>query len=225
MCSTAGPASPQAPTAISFSERAPASAPKTATTGPSAGRPKRALPSSRRGAAMRTRDRAPDDAVLPAAAPVHLVREEDAARERRSQAVGEAEMRIRLGQRRRDAAQPRRQHHRAGDEAAAAEHHRRAPAAEDPQAEERRLHGADERAHEPEPGSPREAGDRERVELEARLRHQPRLDAVGCAGERHRHAAVAQRLRYCERGPDVTGRSAGRDHAHELRRLGHSRRC
>ena len=174
---------------------------------------------------MRTRDRSSDDAVLRTAPPVHLVRQEDATRERRRQPVGEAEVRIRLGQRRRDAAQPRREHHRAGDEAAAAEHHAGAPPAEDAAAEERRLHGADERAHELEAGAAREAGDGKRVELEARLRHQPRLDAVGCAGERHRHAAVAQRLRYCERGPDVTCRPAGRDHAHELRRLGHSRRC
>ena len=70
-----------------------------------------------------------------------------------------------------------------------------------------------------------EARDRERVELETRLRHQPRLDAVGPAGERHRHAARAKCLPYCECGTDVTGGSPGRDHSRELRRLSHSPRC
>ena len=72
---------------------------------------------------------------------------------------------------------------------------------------------------------PREAADRERVELEARLRNQPRLDAVGAAGERHGRSARAQRFPDRERGPDVTGGPSRRDHDYELRRLDHSRRC
>ena len=71
------------------------------------------------------------------------------------------------------------------------------------------------------PGRRGKPGDRERVELVTRLRNQPRLDAVGRPGERHRHAAGAQRLRDCERRPDVTAGSPGRDHAHELRRRAH----
>src|SRR6478672_5086517 len=47
MCRTAGPLSPKASTASSFSERAPARAPATSSTGPSAGRPNRARASSR----------------------------------------------------------------------------------------------------------------------------------------------------------------------------------
>ena len=54
--------------------------------------------------------------------PAERKREEDALGERRGEPVREAEMRVGLGQRARDPAQPRGEHHRPGDVAAAAEH-------------------------------------------------------------------------------------------------------
>ena len=50
-----------------------------------------------------------------------LVGEEELRRERGGEPVGEPEVRVRLGQRGRDPAEPGRQHHRAGDVATAAE--------------------------------------------------------------------------------------------------------
>ncbi len=50
------------------------------------------------------------------------VREEDTLREGRGEPVGETEMGVRLGQRRRDPAQPGGENHRARDVAAAAQH-------------------------------------------------------------------------------------------------------
>ena len=226
MWRTAGPAAPHASTAISLSDRAPASAPKTATTGAVRGKPepRRALLAAR--AAVRDRDRAPDDAHLRAVPARDLVREEQPPRERRREPVGEPEVRVRLGQRRRDPAQPRGEHHRPGDVAARAEDDVRAAPGEDPRGSATGAAEARQAARSwAALGRAREARDGKRVEREARLRHQPRLDAVGSAGERHRHSALAERLPDCESGPDVTGRSPGRDHARELRRRAHSPRC
>ena len=227
MWSTPGPLSPQAPTASSLSDRAPARAPNTATTGPSRGRPNRARPSSRVAPRCARGIGPSDDPVLRARPARDLVGEEhppcERARPAGSRARGarpprSAPPECRAAGRRAPSAR-RRSHLRRA--------RRRAGAA--PGSPGRRTARARRCQHGPQrargESSAREAGDRERVELEAGFRNQPRLDAVGRPGERHRHAALAKRLRDCEGGPDVTGRSPGRDHAHELRRLVHSRRC
>ena len=134
-------------------------------------------------------------------------------------------MGVGLGQGRRDPAQARRDDHRAGHVATAAEDDVGPALTEDRPAGERRLRSPHERAHELERRLAREAADLERVELEARLRNQPRLDAVGTAGERHARSARAQRFPDRERGSDVTGCSPCRYHDCELRRRAHSRRC
>ena len=94
------------------------------------------------------RDRPADDLDLVACPPLDLVGEEQLRGERRGKPVGEAEMRVGLGQRCRDPAQPGGEHHRAGDVAAAAEDDIGAPTAEDGATGERCLDGAHERAHE-----------------------------------------------------------------------------
>ena len=122
------------------------------------------------------------------------------SRERRREPVREPEVRVGLGQRRRDPPPPRREHHRPGDVAAAAEHDVGPAPREDPRAgaraRDRRAASARASAS---AGPPREARDAEGVELVARLRNEPRLDAIRRPGERHLHAARAQRLRDCER--------------------------
>ena len=176
-------------------------------------------------AAMRDGDRAADHPHLRGVPSRNLVREEQALREGGRKPVREPEVSVRLGQRRRDSAQACGEHHRPGDVAAGAEHDVGPAAGEDPQA----VRGSGRRA----PGGAdlgrtrlsRQPRDRKGVEREARLRHQPRLDAVWRAGERHRQSAFAERFPHCERGPDVTGCSSGRDHARELRRRAHSPRC
>ena len=131
------------------------------------------------------------------------------------------QVRVRLRERRRDAPQARGEHHRPRDEAARPEDDLRPAPGEDPQAVRRRGARSPGRAELSRTGRARQAGDEEGVEREARLRHQPRLDAVWCPGERHGHSAVAERLRDRERRPHVAGCSPGRDHARELRRRGH----
>ena len=174
---------------------------------------------------VRLRDRTPDDPHLLPVVPGDLVREEQPPRERRREPVGEPEVRVGLGQRRGDPAKAGCEHHRPGDEAAAAEHDVRAATGEDAEAVRRSGRGAPRGAELGRARPARKSGDGERVELEARLRHQPRLDAVGSAGERHRHSAFAERLPHGERRTNVTGGSPGRDHARELRRRAHSPRC
>ena len=174
---------------------------------------------------MRFRDRATDHPVLRAVPAGDLVGEEHPARERRRQAVREPEVRIRLGERRRNPTHPRRQHHWSGDVPATAEDDVRPAPPEDASAGERRPYRLEKGANESEAEPPRKPRDGKRVELESGLRNQPRLDAVGRPGERHRHPAVAQRLGDGERRSNVACGSARRDQAHELRRLAHSRRC
>ena len=97
------------PRARSGSAR-PASAPKTSSTGPSAGRPKRAprpRPARRRGA--RAGIGRPVTRYFGAVAAGDRVGEEDAPRERRGEPVREPEVRVRLGQRRRDPPPPGRE--------------------------------------------------------------------------------------------------------------------
>ena len=162
---------------------------------------------------MRRRDRAADDAVLRPAPSVDRVREEDATRQRRREAVREPELCVSLGERGRDPTQTCREHHRPGDVPPASQHDVGSPPRQDPPAGDRRADRLPRGANETEADPPREARDGERVELEARLRNELRLDAAARPGERHRHSACAQRLGDCERGPDVPRGPARRDHA------------
>ena len=135
-------------------------------------------------------------------------------------------MRVRLGQRGRDAAEPRREHHRPGDVAAAAEHDVGLPPREDAQARDGRGRREAERPQELRPGAAREARDAEGVERVAALRNEPRLDAIRRPGERHFHPARAERFRDCERRRDVTHRAPGCDQTPELPLLCHGHgRC
>ena len=170
-------------------------------------------------------NRPADDLDLVPGSPLDVVGEEQLRGERRGKPVGEPEVCVGLGQRCRDPAQPGSEHHRAGDVASAAEDDVRTATAQDGATGERCLGGPHERAHELQRRLAREAADLEGIELEARLRNQTRLDAVGTAGERHGRSASAQCLPDCESGPDVTGCSPCRYHDYELRRLDHSRRC
>ena len=194
-CSTAGPASPHVSTAKSLRLRAPASAPKNASTGPSAGRPKRARASACEHAAMRAGTGRPVTRYLRAVPAVDRVREEDATRERRREPVGEPEMGVGLRQRGGDFRAPggvapsarRRSRRRRG--------RRRAAALQD---RARRRRGArpariSERASATD-GRRGKPGDRERVELVAGLGDEPSLDAIRRPGERHADAARAAAL-------------------------------
>ena len=130
------------------------------------------------GAEVVLRDGPADDAVLRAVTARDVVGEEDTACQGCGQPVCEPEVRVRLAQRRRHALETRGEHHRPGHVPPAAEDDVRSAAPQDAQARERRAHGPPERADELDPELPGEAGDGERVELEAGLRNQPRLDAV-----------------------------------------------
>ena len=200
-------------TAKSFRLRAPASAPKNASTGPRSGRPKRRRPSSCDTPRCSAGHRPAGDAILRSVAAGDLVREEDAPRERRREPVREPEVGVGLGQRSGHLPPPGRVDHRPGDVAAAAEDDVRPAALQDRRAGARRAPGPDQRAQERDGRAAREAGDLERVELVARLGDEPSLDAIRRPGERHRDAALAERCRDCERREHVTGCSAGRDQA------------
>ena len=151
------------------------------------------------------------DAVLRAVAAGDLVREEDAPRERRREAVREPEVGVGLRQRGGQLPPPGRVDHRPGHVAAAAEDDVRPAALQDRRAGARRAAGPDQRAQERGRRAARKAGDLERVELVARLGDEPSLDAIRRPGERHRDAALAERCRDRERREHVTGCSAGRD--------------
>ena len=174
---------------------------------------------------MGDRDRAAHDLNLLAGAPRDVVGEKELRGKRRRQPIRETEMGIGLDERRRDPAEAGGEHHWARDVTAGAEDDVGLPSLQDRPAGERCLACTPERAEECDRRRPREAADRERVELEACLRNQLRLDAVGTAGERHGRSAGAQRFPDRERGPDVTCGPSRRDHDYELRRLGHSQRC
>ncbi len=134
-------------------------------------------------------------------------------------------MRVRLGQRRRDA-QPRgREDHRAGDEATAAEHDVGPPRTQDPAARARRGAREQGRAGERDRRPAREAGDAEGVELVAGFRNQTRFDAIRRPGERHESAAPPQCVRDRERRQHVSCRSPGRDQAPQLLLCHHDERC
>ena len=92
-----------------------------------------------------------DDAVLRAVPARDLVGEEDAAHERRGEAVRETEMRIGLGQRSRDTLHARSEDHRPGDEPSTTEHDVGRATSQDAQAREGRSHCAREGADELDP--------------------------------------------------------------------------
>ena len=191
MCRIAGPdlaRTPRPP--VSFSERAPASAPATSSTGPSGGSSKISRASSFGIAARAGGDRPADDAVA------------RAVRARRAGRRGTRASRTaaRAGSRARGARRPRRappgcasSRRRAPS---ARRRSRRAPKTTSGRRRRRIARhargatpGAVERAEERRRRLPREAADRERVELVAGVRNEPRLDAIRRPGERHEHAA------------------------------------
>ena len=217
-------------TAKSLSAVAPAIAPKKASSGASPGARTARVPSALRHALVGAGNGPAGHPVLASVPLRQVVGEEDAPRERRRQPVREPEVGVGLGQRGRDAQRAGREHHRAGDVAAAAEDDVRSAPAQDPDAGCRRQPGPDERPQERNGRPPREARDRERVERVAVRRDEPSLDAIRRPGERHQHAALAQRLRHRERRQHVACRSAGRDETPEpVVRLAaervHPRRC
>ncbi len=167
-------------------------------------------------ASMSRRHRPSRDAVLGAVTSWDLVGEKDAARERSGEAVRETEMRVGLRQRGRQLAAPRGVDHRACDVAAAAEDDVRQAALQDRGARTRRRAGCDQRPHELDRGTARQARNLEGVELVPRFRDEPSLDAIRRPGERHRGASQAQRLRHGERRQDVTRGSAGGDQTPQL---------
>ena len=101
----------------------------------------------------------------------------------------------------------------------------RAPRAHDARAGAGGAAGDGERPDEREAGPAREPRDPEGVELEARLRDEPRLGALRRPGERHLHPATPELLRDRERGQHVAGRPPGRDQAPRLPLDRHSLRC
>ena len=125
-------------------------------------------------------------------------------------------MRVSLGQRRGDPAQPGCEHHRPCHVATPAQDDVRPAAREDPPAGERRRDRLPERANQREARTPWEPRDVERVEREAGPGDEPSLDAIRRPGERHGHASIPERLRHRERRPDVTGGPARGDQAREL---------
>ena len=118
--------------------RAPASAPNTASTKPSCAQSELRARLGARRLEVGAGDRAPDDLVARRPLARERVGEEDAVGERRRPAVGEAEVRIGLGEHARDAERARGQQHRPRHEAAAAEHGMRPAPAQDARAGDRR---------------------------------------------------------------------------------------
>jgi hypothetical protein len=132
---------------------------------------------------------------------------------------------VRLHQRRRDSEPRGRVHHRAGDVAASAQDDVRLPLAQDPLARAWGSHRTAERSELGRPRLPWQPGDPKGVELESRLRNEPRLGAIRRPGEGHGHFARDERLRDGERRQHVTGRPPGCDQALELSLLRHVLRC
>ncbi len=221
----AGPTSPNASIIVSLIERAPASAPATSSTGPSAGSSKISRASSFGIGRARAGIGRPTTRKRGSCAALERVGEEDLLRERQRHPVREPEVGVGLRERGRDAHRRRREHHRPGDVAAGAEDDVAAAPAQDRAAGARRHPGAVERREERRRGLPREAADPEGVELVARVRDELRLDAIRRPGDRHEDAPLRQRVRHCERGQDVPGRPAGCDHAPKLSLRCHEPRC
>ena len=170
------------------------------------------------------RDRAADRTVL-LPVPADRQREKDAFHERRGEPICQAEMRIRLGERARDSLDAGGQRHRPRHVAAGAEHGVGPAPPEDAAAGSRSGERLPHCPHELEVGPPRQPRDRERVELVAALRNEPRFDAIRRPGERHQSAPPPQRLRDRERRRDVSHRPAGRDQEPQLPLVRHYGRC
>ena len=188
--------------------------------------PEAAASLRRRDASVLGGDGASRDAVLPVPSARQVVGQEDAPCERRRQPVGEAEVRVGLGQRRRDLAPPRGVDHRPRHIATAAEDDVRTAALQDRGTGTGRAPGTEQGAQERDGRTAGEAGDLERVELVARLGDEPSLDAIRRPGERHRGAAGAQCCCDRQRREHVPGCSAGGDQAPKLAGgHGHRPRC
>jgi hypothetical protein len=135
-------------------------------------------------------------------------------------------VRVRLRKRGGNLPRPRRENHRAADVAAPAEHDIRLPARQDLAARKRGAAGERERPQQRERELARKAGDAERIELEAGLRNELRLESIRRPGEGHPHAVPAQRLGDGDRRRHVTARPPGCDQARELAVRLHQRcRC
>ena len=171
------------------------------------------------------RDGPTHNSVLRSLDPLDRKGQEDLPRDRGSESVRQAQVRIGLGERRWDAEKAGREHHRACDIPAASENDIRSSPSENPRAGHRRLCREAEGSNQAKTGPPREALDMELVELEAGLRDQPALNSLR-ACERHADAACDQRFRDGDRRQDVPGCSSGGDQALErLLRLHGSARC
>ena len=157
-----GPAFPQVSTTKSLIARAPASAPKTPSTCPSVGSSKIARASACGTGAERAGIGRPTTRDLRAIPGLDRIGEEESACERRREPVRETEVRIGLGQRRRNAKRRRSEDHRTGDETAAAEDDVRAPPPQDRAAGVRRRTGEQQRTRKRERRPPRKALDPER---------------------------------------------------------------
>ena len=153
------------------------------------------------------------------------VRKKNTFRKRQREPVREPEVRVGFGERGRDAHRGGGDHDRPGDEAARSEDDVGAAPAQDRSADGRRGARQHERAQQSGRRLPRDAFDAEGVELVARVRNEPSLDAIRRPGERHEHVSLRQRFRHRERGQDVPRRPAGRDHAPKLPSRCHVPRC
>ena len=100
---------------VSLIERAPASAPATSSTGPSDGSSKISRASLCGIVRARRRDRPADDAEARLVPALERIGEEDPLREPERHPVREPEVRVGLGERRRDAHRRGREDHRPGD--------------------------------------------------------------------------------------------------------------
>ena len=138
-------------------------------------------------------------------------REEHPARERRGHPVGEAEVRVHLHQRRRDAHAGCRGQHRPGHVAAPAEHDVGPDAAEDARARGRGEGGQAEPAHQAERRPPREPGHVIGVERIAGGGDEPGLDPLGRAGEHDVGASSRELCGDRQRRHDVACGSSGCD--------------
>ena len=136
--------------------------------------------------ARASRDGPADHSILRSLPPGDRIGEENAAGEPGSDPVREAEHRVGLRHRSGDSPARGRDHDRPGHVAARAEDDVRPARRQDPAAGTRRPRIQPERPQQRGPGSPRQARDAKRVELEARLRNELSLDAIRRPGEAHR---------------------------------------
>jgi hypothetical protein len=172
-----------------------------------------------------SRDGPAHDPVLGAFGPLDRKGQEDPPGNGRCESVREAEVRIGLAERCRDAEEAGGEHHWACDISSASEDDVRSSSSENPRAGDRSVSRDAHGSNQAKTRAPRKAFDTELVELEAGLRDQAALNSLR-ACERHADAACDQRFRDGDRGQDVPGCSSGGDQAPErLLRLHGSARC